>query len=479
MTLLPKRIMATTRNIPFRRIVIGLAIGAVLLVAAGAIRGLGRTDGDKRSGTQAETTDDGPRQSANKRAEPGQSSATDRPSIAVAAAPITIREVQRAVPVVGTFCGFDEVTVAAKVAGNAVRVWHDVGDVVRPGDVLVEIDPTEYALALDEGRRSLDLDIAKLGIPVPPEGFKTADLEAALRAGTIDIEKLPTVIRAEEQLENAKSRYARTKRLFDQNAIGREDYEGKETDYQVAVTALDEARLEGRALKVGLSWRLAQIRCLEQKLRDTKVLTPTPKPRQDLPDPVEYAVVQKKIAEGEMVKDSPTTSSVVFKLVMDAKLKLQAAAPERFFAEVKALPAGQRQKAQIHVEAYPERVFMGDVTRVNPAVDRTSRTFQVEILVPNPGRELKAGGFAKAEILTHTDKQAWTVPAEAIVSFAGTTKVFVLRDGKAHAVLIAAGVEGREWTEILRPAGSDLRPEDRVVTSSPDQLAEGVPAHLR
>ena len=287
------------------------------------------------------------------------------------------------------------------------------------------------------------------------------------------------MIRAQEQLENAKSRYARTKRLFDQNAIGREDYEGKETDYQVAVTALDEAQLEGRALKVGLSWRLAQIRCLEQKLRNTKVLTPTPKPHQDLPDPVEYAVVQKKIAEGEMVKDSPTTSSVVFKLVMDAKLKLQAAAPERFFAEVKALPAGQRQKAQIHVEAYPERVFMGDVTRVNPAVDRTSRTFQVEILVPNPGRELKAGGFAKAEILTHTDKQAWTVPAEAIVSFAGTTKVFVLRDGKAHAVLIAAGVEGREWTEILRPAGSDLRPEDRVVTSSPDQLAEGVPAHLR
>jgi RND family efflux transporter MFP subunit len=232
-------------------------------------------------------------------------------------------------------------------------------------------------------------------------------------------------------------------------------------------------------LKVGLAWRLAQIRTLEQKLRDTKVLVPVPKPREDLPDPVEYTVAQKKVAEGEMVKDAPNTTAVVFKLVLDTKLKFLGNAPERYFAEIQARPAGKRQKAQIHVEAYPGRVFTGEVTRVNPTVDRTSRTFQVEILVSNLQRELKAGGFAKAEVLTHTDPRAWTVPAQAIVSFAGTTKLFVLREGKAHAALVAPGVEGHSWVEVVRPAGSDLRPDDQVITSSPDQLAEGMPVRVR
>jgi multidrug efflux pump subunit AcrA (membrane-fusion protein) len=131
------------------------------------------------------------------------------------------------------------------------------------------------------------------------------------------------------------------------------------------------------------------------------------------------------------------------------------------------------------VEAYPGRVFTGEVTRVNPTVDRVSRTFQVEILVANLQRELKSGGFAKAEVLTHTDPKAWTVPAQAVVSFAGTTKLFVLRDGKAHAALVVPGVEGHSWVEVLRSAGSDLRPDDQVITSSPDQFAEGMPVRVR
>ena len=300
-----------------------------------------------------------------------------------------------------------------------------------------------------------------------------------MRSGRIDVEKLPTVVRAREQLENARSKFVRTKRLFEQAVLGREELEGKDTEYQVAITALDEALLEGRALKVGLAWRLAQIRTLEQKLRDTKVLVPMPKPREDLPTPVEYTVAQKEVAEGEMVKDSPNTTAVVFKLVLDTKLKFVANAPERYFAEIQARPAGNRQKAQIHVEAYPGRVFTGEVTRVNPTVDRTSRTFQVEILVGNLQRELKAGGFAKAEILTRTDSRAWTVPAQAVVAFAGTTKLFVLHDGKAHAAMVTQGVEGHSWVEVIRPAACDLRPDDQVITSSPDQLAEGMPVRVR
>ena len=70
----------------------------------------------------------------------------------------------------------------------------------------------------------------------------------------------------------------------------------------------------------------------------------------------------------------------------------------------------------------------------------------------NPDRELKAGGFAKVEILTRVDPQAWTVPVEAMVTYAGSTKIFVVREGKAHAVPVATGLEGRGWVELIRSA---------------------------
>ena len=193
-----------------------------------------------------------------------------------------------------------------------------------------------------------------------------------------------------------------------------------------------------------------------------------------MPKDVQYAVVARKVAEGEMLKDAPGSSTATFDLVIDGVLKLRAQVPERFVGQVQP-----GQKAEIHVDAYPDRVFAGEVLRINPMIDRSSRTFEVEIVVDNPKRELKAGGFAKVDVLTHVDTEAWTVPAEALVTYAGSTRLFVVRDGKAHAVTAATGVEGRGWLELVGSAKTELRADDQVITSGQDKLAEGVAVHVR
>jgi hypothetical protein len=101
------------------------------------------------------------------------------------------------------------------------------------------------------------------------------------------------------------------------------------------------------------------------------------------------------------------------------------------------------------------------------------------VYVDNPQRELRAGGFAKVDILAHVDPQAWTVPVDAIVTYAGSTKIFVIRDGRAHAMPIATGLEGRGWVELVRPPKSDLRPDDQAITSGHEKLAEGVAVQVR
>lgn len=394
--------------------------------------------------------------------------------VAVTVVPISVRPIQRTVPIVGSFFGYDEVTVAAKVQGPVVKIHHDVGDVVSPGDPLVELDRTDYELAVNEGRRALELDLARLGIDIPLQGIDVDKAEASIREGKIDIDKLPTVLRAKEQEENALSRLERAKLMRQQNIMAQEEYDTRLTEYQVAINNRAQAMIEARAVKVGVLYRLAMLKTAEQRLRDTVVVVPTPTRRPGMPAKVEYVVAQRKVTEGEMVKDGPTSSAQVFQLVMDTVLKFQATVPERYIGRVRT-----GQKVEIRVEAYPDEVFAGEVSWVNPTVDRTSRTFLVEVRVPNQERQLKAGGFGKAEILTHVDPEGWTVPSEALLTFAGSTKIFVARQSVAHAIPAAPGAEGRGWVELVPSASPGLAPNDVVITSGLQQLAEGSPIVVR
>lgn len=465
-----------------------LALGVGLLLVFGAVvsvwRGQSRGDGPAAGASAAEAP-----QSAQS-ADPGD---VGPKAVTVTVGRIEVREVPRTVQVVGTFHGYDEVTVNAEVSGRVVAIFHDVGDIVKPGEPLLQIDPTNYELGLEETKRALELEAARIGLPLPPpEQFNPESILAILNSGGFDINKLPTVQRAKDQEELAKIRLERTRRLREQNTVSQEELDLRVTDYQVAMNTRVQAQLDAQAVVAGIKHRLVLLKIAEKKLRDTRVVVPAPAVRESLdlgdvpPDQYEYAVTQRKVSVGEMLKDAPGSSTAAFELVMDKVLKLMATVPERYSGKIQV-----GQPAEIRVEAYPDRLFTGKVRRVNPAVDRISRTFQVEIHVDNSRRELKAGGFAKAEILVGKDSQAWTVPVEAVVSFAGSTKVFVVREGKAHAIAVQRGLEGRPtqagqagdlrgmWVELVRSASPDLRLDDPVVLTGQEKLAEGVPVRIR
>jgi multidrug efflux pump subunit AcrA (membrane-fusion protein) len=393
--------------------------------------------------------------------------------VAVTDAPIRVRSVQRSVGAVGSFFGYDEITVTAEVIGRVARIHHDVGDLVAPGALLLEIDPTDYNLAFEETLRALQLEVARVLNPLPPD--EDFDPERALQIlARFKPDDLPSVVRAIEQEKNARARYQRAKQLHDSRSVSDEEYDQRATDWEVARTGLTQARLDGQAILAGIRHRLVLLRIAKRKLELTRVTVPRPTPQEGLPADVKFAVVERKVAEGEILKDSPSSSTATFRLVIDGVLKLKATVPERFAAQVQ-----HGQKAEVRVDAYPDKVFAGVVQRINPMIDRKSRTFTVEINVDNKSRELKAGGFAKADILTRVDPQAWTVPVEAIVTYAGSVKVFVNREGYAHAVPVATGIEGRGWVELIRSVSPDLRADDRVITSGQEKLAEGVAVFVR
>ena len=109
-------------------------------------------------------------------------------SIVVTTEPIIYRDVQRYVEAVGTLNGFEEITLSSKQEGRVLRIHHDLSSVVKPGELLLELDPTDAKLAYDQANRSVQTELAKWG-------FKSVPGESE------DLQQLPTVVSARLRFE--------------------------------------------------------------------------------------------------------------------------------------------------------------------------------------------------------------------------------------------------------------------------------------
>jgi multidrug efflux pump subunit AcrA (membrane-fusion protein) len=475
------------------RRIVGGGIALVVLVAVAAMAGLISPFG----------------KAAAEKDQAGKETAAPAPRepVAVTVEKLTQREVQRTVQTVGSFNAHEKVTVTAEIQGRVTKIHFDVGDIVGTGDLLLEIDPTDYELAVLAARTAFEAELAKL-VPdresrqplveklnriVADEGtrrqlaakFAKQGSSALLERATQIINDLPSVKRAAEQEKNAQARLKRAEetRKTMRDAIGAEEIELRVTECEVARETRLQAVLDAEATLAMASYRLATLADAEQKLRYTQVVVPDSPVAARLVadriiDKVQYAVSKRRVDEGEMVKDSINSTAAVFDLVLDKVLKFCGSVVEQHAGTVTV-----GQKVALRVDAYPGEVFWGVIKRISPTVDPASRTFQIEAIVPNADRRLKPGGFGKGEVLTHVDRRGKTVPPHAIITFAGSDKVFVVREGKsgkeAHAVLVTLGATGPGWTEVT-PRGTENLPDDAlVITSGLTQLVEGTPIRVR
>lgn len=381
--------------------------------------------------------------------------ATVAASVPVSIASVELREVQRRVSVVGTLHGFEQITITPKVEGRVQAIHFDVGDRVAPGTSLLELDPTDYQLAVEEAKRSLNQELSRLDLKQPPpENF--------------DVEQLPSVESARLLLKNAQQKFERQKTLLGQNASSGQAFEQAETDLKVADAALRQARINARETLAAVKHRESLLNQALQKLSETQVKSPTLGSVLRSSALQDFVVAKRMASVGEMVRAFPSTP--VFELVLDDVLKLHVMVPERYMAQVQ-----MGLDVEVRVEAYPNEVFPGKVARINPTVDPQSRSFDVEAHVHNPDHRLRHGGFAKADVVVGTADKAITVPLEAVTRFAGVSKVFAIRDGTAQEVEITIGTQGPGWVEAL----GGLEADDVVVTSGQSKLANGTRVSVR
>jgi RND family efflux transporter MFP subunit len=359
--------------------------------------------------------------------------------------PIATRPIDRFIDVTGTLYGEEEVTIAAEVPGRIVDLAVDLGDEAPAGGRLAQVETTDYTLAVAEQRAGLMAALAKLGLDEMPEG-------------DIDLAQVPLVARADASLANAKSRLDRARKLFERTPpmMSAQDFADIETEYAVALTSASVERLNARSLLADARVRASAVRLSEQKLTDTTVIAPTERG-------LTYRVASRLVSVGEVV----TQGQPLFRLVATRRVKFRGAVPERFSADVRA-----GAPALLSLEGF-EQTFDGVVARVAPAVDVTTRAFEVEIEADNADGRLKPGSFARAQIRVGTQQDARFVPDAAVAEFAGTQRVFSIKDGKAveHRVRLGRSVNGQR--ELLDPL-----PDVTELIDRPRAIAPGAPVKV-
>ena len=370
-------------------------------------------------------------------------------AIAVSVAPVTVQPVQRTVEVVGTLFGTEDATISAKVAGRIVAINKDMGDRVRAGELLAQIAKTDYELSLRQKELAEREVLAKLGLEKLPD----SEFDAA---------SVPTVQQARLKAENEKAKFNRGKQLHEQSPplLSDQDFADLKTAYEVAESNASVELLTARSLLNQAQSLHAQVGIARQLLADTTIVAPDPSNGQATSAQHSYAIASRMISIGEYVREG----AALFRLIDDDPVKLRATVPERYVADVQL-----DQRVRVRIEAYRDE-FEGKLTRINPQIDPANRTFQIEVVVPNPKRLLKPGAFARASVETRKDENVIFVPRDAVVTFAGVDKVFTVdADGKAVEHQLQLGANRGEIVEVIKGlSGNEL-----VVIEGASRLATG------
>jgi RND family efflux transporter MFP subunit len=169
-------------------------------------------------------------------------------------------------------------------------------------------------------------------------------------------------------------------------------------------------------------------------------------------------VSQRQASAGEYL----AAGAPIVTVVRTHPLRLRLTVPEREAAGVK-----QGQVVRVSVDG-DRNTYRGTVARLSPQIAEQNRTLLIEAEVPNERGSLRPGSFAKAEVVTQADLQVVSVPASAIVVFAGVEKVIGVRDGKSVEIRVQTGRRQGDQVEIV----SGLRAGDPVV-AQPGNLAGG------
>jgi membrane fusion protein (multidrug efflux system) len=164
------------------------------------------------------------------------------------------------------------------------------------------------------------------------------------------------------------------------------------------------------------------------------------------------------------VGDYVTRGTKVASVMRINPLRVELTVPAQSIAAV-----AEGRAVSLEVDGYPDRTFAGRVRYVSPQVRADSRSLLVEAVVPNTAGELKPGLFVTARIEEAAPTPGLLVPAAAVQTVSGTSRLFVLAGDRVEERIVTTGQAVGAHVEIT----NGLKGGDVVATSNLARLTDG------
>lgn len=372
--------------------------------------------------------------SKSETAEARSSEGTPKP---VAVTAVKKDSVRRTIDVVGTLTAVDQVTVSSEAEGKVRTILADLGDRVRAGQALVQLDNEKQQYTFEQQQAALARTLAQYGAPDPEH--------------LPEIENTPDVRRANADLVQATRAYDRANELFKRTLVSQQDFEDARAALQGKKAAYDVSLQNARNLRASIQASEAAMKLAARQLRDT-----------DIRAPFDGYVEKRLVNLGELVK----AQMPVMAIVKLDPLKVTAEIPEKMAPWI-----ADGRPVELHVDAYPSRTFAGKVTRISPAVNTSTRAFPFEAVVPNSDAALKPGTFARVHVESGKVDDILTLPYGALQYRYGVNRVFVVNAGRLNMRELQVGERLGDRIEVV----SGVKEGEQVATTDVETLNDGAP----
>lgn len=391
------------------------------------------------------------------------------------------RVVETGVTLPGNIEGGQQTAIQARTNGYIRRIYVDIGQVVKRGQVLADIDSPDLAQQISQAQ-------AQTAQARSAEGQAAAALAHSRQQ--LQAQKAQ-VTQQEAEVRQAQANFKRLWALYGQGYVARQDAETQYTALQTSKASLQSARAAVRAAEAdvasaqkGVTLAQAAVRAALANQRRYEVLGSFT----HVTAPFDGVITARNVDEGALVGSggtpgasgngsggtggaassmgNPTSPTGLFQIANSATVKIHVQVPETFAPSVQI-----GASARITVRELPGRVFEGKVNQSAGALDPASRTLRAEIDIPNPTRALLPGMYARVRLTPANPPSALRVPDSALIIDAqGTRVAIVTPEDRVHFQDIRIGRDFGTEAEVLR----GLQDGVRLITNPSENLKEGV-----
>lgn len=357
---------------------------------------------------------------------------TDRkgpPSVTVAAVEVTPAEAVLELP--GNVQAFTETSLFARADGFIKQRWVDIGDRVKSGQLLAEIESPELDQQIREARATLDRARSSV-----------QQAEAVLQ-------------QASANLGLAKATAQRWLTLVNKGVLSKQDGDEKQAALEARKADVAAAEAAVRSARENIAANEATVQRLLELQGFRKVRAP-----------YDGVVNVRNIDVGSLVSAGSSSSlRELFRIAQIHTLRVFVDVPQ---SEIAGIRPGM--ECSVALGELTSKAFTGKVTRTANALDATSRTLPVEVQVDNPGGTILPGMYATITFNV-VRPPTLRIPSDGYRNTEKGTMVAVLQKGETvHMQPVKLGRDYGSQIEVL----TGLKAGQRIITSLSDEVKEGV-----